>query len=97
MRKVKNYRMAKAVAVVLVATAFVLPIGPCWEMGLNTGLAAFNFGSLLDSNQAFLGIFYPCGVADIQEVDANGVPVGAPQFTGDDLIFDCPVKQVPTG
>jgi hypothetical protein len=94
MRKVKHQRMAKAAATLFVATAFVLPLGPCWMMGLDAGTAAFNFGSLLDSNQAFLGVFYPCGIADVQEVDVNGVPTGPIQFTEDDLMFDCPVRQV---
>jgi hypothetical protein len=97
MRRVRNHRRMKAVAALLVATTFVLPLGPCLTMGLNTGVAAFNFGSLLDENQMFLGLFAPCGQPNVQYVDADGVPTGGVQFAEDDLIVDCPVRQVQTG
>lgn len=97
MRRVRKHRRIKAAAALLVATTFVLPLGPCLTMGLNYGVTSFNFGSLLDANEMFLGLFAPCGQPAIQYVDANGVPDGGVLFTEDDLIVDCPVRQVLTG
>ncbi len=93
MRKVRRDRTIKAVAALLLATTFVLPLGPCMTMALSTGVAAFDFGILLDENERFLGIFAPCGQPNIQYIDANGTP-GEILFTEDDLILDCPVTRI---
>lgn len=96
MLRAKRRGRIAVLATYLVAGAFLLQLGPCMTMALSTGTSAFNFGSLLDSNGVFLGVFAMCGVPDVQMVDANGVPVGGVLNAADDLITDCPIKNVTT-
>ena len=89
----KRGRIA-VLAAYLMAGAFLMQLGPCMVMGLSTGTAGFNFGSLLDQNGVFLGIFAMCGRPNIQYVDQNGVPDGGILYTEDDIIYDCPFTEI---
>ena len=89
MRKSKSRRGVAVLAAYLLAGAFLMQLGPCLSMAFNTGVTAFDVGTLLDENELFLGVFAPCGRPNVQIVDADGVPQGEVLYTGDDMIFDC--------
>lgn len=93
MKAKKRGRVAILVAC-LTAGAFLLQLGPCTVMALSTGTAAFNFGSLLDGDGRFLGIFAMCGRPNVLYVDVNGIPDGGILYTEDDLIYDCPYTEI---
>lgn len=81
-------------AAYLLTGALVLQIGPMCSMLTTFGAAAFDFSTLLDENERFLGVFAPCGVPNTITVDEQGIPTGEVQNSEDDLIFDCPVTQI---
>jgi hypothetical protein len=89
MRKSKSRRGVAVLAAYLLAGAFLMQLGACLSMALNTGAVAFDASTLLDENELFLGVFAPCGRPNVQMVDADGVPQGEVLYTGDDMIFDC--------
>ncbi len=92
-RKRRGGRTA-VLAAYLVTGALILQIGPMCSMLSTFGVAAFDFSTLLDENERFLGVFAPCGVPNTIEVDELGRPIGEIQNTEDDLIYDCPVTQI---
>ena len=94
MTNAKRRGRIAVLAAYLMAGAFLMQLGPCMVMGLSTGTAAFNFGSLLDENGVFLGIFAMCGRPNIQYFNADGSPNGGVRYTEDDLIYDCPFSEV---
>ncbi len=79
----------------ILAGAVLLQLGPCISMILPLGAAAFDVGALLDENGYLFGLFNLCGRMNIQYVDKDGNPTdGDVLYTEDDLIWDCPVRQV---
>ncbi len=88
-------RRVSVLAGYILAGAFLLQLGPCISMLLPLGAAAFDVSALLDENGYLFGIFNLCGRTNIQYVDEDGVPTdGDILYTEDDLIWDCPVRQV---
>lgn len=95
MTRLRRRRHLVVLAAYLATGGFLLQLGPCISMALNTGVTAFDAGTLLDENGLFLGFLAPCGTPNFMFVDENGVPVDGIVFeTGDDLIFDCPVTSI---
>lgn len=98
----KRRRRIATVAALLMTGAIVMQVGPACAMLGNFGLAAFDFSAALDENEQFAGLLSPCGRPNVMYVTEDGIPVtGIVYYTGDDMIFDCPVTNVvgipPTG
>jgi len=97
MKRSKRHGRVTILATYLVAGAFLMQLGPCIGMGLNAGVTAFDFSTLLDENERVLGLFAPCGRPNIQYLDADGSQTGVILYAEDDMIWDCPVTLIETG
>ncbi len=90
----KRQRRTATVAALLMTGAIVLQVGPACAMLGNLGLASFDFSTVLDENEQFLGLFSPCGRPDVLYVDEDGTPLSDVYYSDDNMIFDCPVTNI---
>ncbi len=96
MRIFSSRRRVTLLAAFVFAGAFMMQLGSCFSMLLNTSVAAYDAGTLLDEDGLLLGVFAPCGQPNVRYLDASGVP-GEVINSEDDLITDCPVTLITTG
>ncbi len=96
MRMINGRRRVALLAAFVLSGAFMMQLGPCFSMLLNTSAAAYDAGTLLDEDGLLLGIFAPCGQPNVRFIDADGT-VGEIINAEDDLIADCPVTGIILG
>ena len=84
-----------SLAAYLTTGAVIAQLSACYTIA-GTTIAPGTSELLIDANGRVLGIFNVCGVADVQLIDADGVP-GPVLFTEDDLMHGCPITQIPVG
>lgn len=106
MVRTKRRRRIGLIAGYLMTGAIMLQLGPACIMAGGTAMAS-SVSTLIDGNGRLLGLFNVCGQPNIVYVDAQGIPTDSSaseaggtvvtvDFSGDDLMFGCPVTYVRT-
>jgi len=84
--------------------AIILQLGPACIMAGGTAMSS-SISTLIDDSGRFLGLFNVCGQPNVVYVDAQGIPTASSanttggtvvtvDFSGDDLMYGCPVTYV---
>ncbi|MBX3394498.1 MAG: hypothetical protein KF841_03935 [Phycisphaerae bacterium] len=89
-RKIRMFVLAGYVAAGAFVTQFLTLCASTGTAGLSSS------GLLIDNNGYFLGLLYVCGTENYAIRAADGV-LGPVINQDDDLMWGCPVREIPVG